>query len=48
MRQAGSSEAPICLKLTLLNPRTTVADVQAILEAVVRHGRAVAGAEAAA
>jgi L-2,4-diaminobutyrate decarboxylase len=36
------------LKLTLLNPRTTVADVQAILEAVVRHGRAVAGAEAAA
>lgn len=31
------------LKLTLLNPRTTVADVEAILEAVVRHGRAVFG-----
>ena len=36
------------LKLTLLNPRTTAADVQAILEAVVRHGRAVAGSEVAA
>ncbi|WP_313818334.1 aspartate aminotransferase family protein [Citricoccus sp.] len=36
------------LKLTLLNPRTTVADVQAILEAVVRHGRAVDGTEVTA
>jgi L-2,4-diaminobutyrate decarboxylase len=36
------------LKLTLLNPRTTVADVQAILEAVVRHGRSLAGAEVTA
>ncbi|MFC7401784.1 pyridoxal phosphate-dependent decarboxylase family protein [Citricoccus sp. GCM10030269] len=36
------------LKLTLLNPRTTVADVEAILEAVVRHGRAVARTEVTA
>ncbi|HEY4614349.1 MAG TPA: pyridoxal-dependent decarboxylase [Citricoccus sp.] len=33
------------LKLTLLNPRTTAADVAAILEDVLRHGRVLTGAE---
>lgn len=31
------------LKLTLLNPRTTTEDVRGILDAVVQHGRALAG-----
>lgn len=31
------------LKLTLLNPRTTVQDVRAILDAVARHGQDLAG-----
>lgn len=31
------------LKLTLLNPNTTIADVEQILAAVLRHGRAAAG-----
>jgi L-2,4-diaminobutyrate decarboxylase len=36
------------LKLTLLNPRTTSADVAAILAGVVRHGRALTDAEVTA
>lgn len=36
------------LKLTLLNPETTLSDIAAILDAVVRHGRTISGERTAA
>lgn len=37
-----SVDGETCLKFTLLNPRTTVADVEEILAAIERHGEALA------
>lgn len=36
----GPGAARVCLKLTLLNPTATVADIDALIEAIVRAGRA--------